>query len=230
MRVRYLLFVFVVFSCEIQEKGVEIDFIPFNYFSSPLFKCWASGYLDYIKGENLSIDWTIPEKTLGKASDSVYDIVSLGEGGRITLSFNKTIYNGKGYDFAVFENSFNGRFLELAFIEVSSNGVDFVRFDTETLWDTTVDSYGMMDSSRLKGFAGLHKVGYGTPFDLDELKEKENVINGKIDLNNIRFIRVVDIIGDGRERDSKNNLIYDPYPTNGSSGFDLDAIGVYNCR
>jgi len=204
VRVRYLLFVFVVFSCEIQEKGVEIDSIPFNYFSSPLFKCWASGYLDYIKGENLLIDWTIPEKALGKASDSVYDIVSLGEGGRITLSFNKTIYNGKGYD--------------------------FVRFDTETLWDTTVDSYGMMDSSRLKGFAGLHKVGYGTPFDLDELKEKENVINGKIDLNNIRFIRVVDIIGDGRERDSKNNLIYDPYPTNGSSGFDLDAIGVYNCR
>jgi len=210
-------------------QGTE-ETVPFNYFSSNLFKCWADNYLDYIKGENLSTLWQTPEKSLGKANSSVYDVVSLGEGGRITLTFPKIIYNGKGYDFAVFENSFNGKFLELAFVEVSSNNIEFVRFDTESLWDRTVDSFGTMDSNKLKGFAGLTKVGYGTFFDLEELKSKPEVIEGRVDLNNIKYIRIIDIIGDGRNFDSKGNRIYDPYPTEGSAGFDLDGIGVYNCK
>jgi hypothetical protein len=47
-----------------------------------------------------------------------------------------------------------------------------------------------------------------------------------VDLQNIGFVRVVDMIGDGSETDSFGNPIYDPYPTTGSAGFDLDAIGV----
>lgn len=226
-----LLLLFLIFCCPITDnKGTDLDLVPFNYFLSPLFKCWATGYKDYIEGENLTNEWKDPLKALGKGGNSIYDVLSLGEGGQITITFPKKIYNGSGYDFAIFENSFNGRFLELAFVEVSSNCIDFVRFDTETLIDTTIDSYGEIDSKKLKGFAGLHKVGYGTPFDLEDLKNKEEVITGKIDLNNIQYIKIIDIIGDGREKDSKNNLIYDPYPTFGSAGFDLDAIGVYNCR
>lgn len=231
MKIRFILILFTLLSCNINEKGIEEKVsIPFNHFSSPLFKAWATDYMDYSPGFNLSTIWMTPEKALGRASDSVYDIVSLGEDGHIILTFNKLIYNGNGYDFAVFENSFDGKFLELAFVEVSSNGNDFVRFDTDTKWLLPVDSYGNMEPSKLKGFAGLTKVGYGTPFDLDDLKNKNEVIQGKVDLNNIKYVKIVDIIGDGRELDSKGNHIYDPYPTNGSAGFDLDAIGVYNCK
>ncbi len=232
MKKRVVVLILIIFiSCDFNENGTkEETFVPSNYFSSVKFKTWATGYINYIQGENLAQTWSDPKKALGKASDSVYDVVSLGEGGEITLTFDKTIYNGMGTDFAVFENSFDGSFLELAFVGVSSNGIDFVSFDTETLWDTTVDSYGKMDPKKLKGFAGLTKVGYGTVFDLEDLKNKSEVISGKVDLNSIRYIKIVDIIGDGREIDSKGKPIYDPYPTYESAGFDLDAIGVYNCK
>jgi hypothetical protein len=49
-----------------------------------------------------------------------------------------------------------------------------------------------------------------------------------VDLSNITAIRIVDIIGDGSVRDSLGHLVYDPYPTTGSAGFDLDAVGLIN--
>ena len=45
---------------------------------------------------------------------------------------------------------------------------------------------------------------------------------------NIRWVRVVDVVGDGSCTDSFGNVIYDPYPTIGSGGFDLEAVGVIN--
>jgi len=35
-------------------------------------------------------------------------------------------------------------------------------------------------------------------------------------------------VGDGSNLDSLGEVIYDPYPTSGSAGFDLDAVGVSN--
>jgi len=37
-------------------------------------------------------------------------------------------------------------------------------------------------------------------------------------------------VGDGSCTDSFGNVIYDPHPTEGSAGFDLDAVGVLNYR
>jgi hypothetical protein len=57
------------------------------------------------------------------------DIVSLGDSGVATLTFSSPIANGLGPDFVVFENGFldpandSFAFLELAFVEVSSDGV-----------------------------------------------------------------------------------------------------------
>src|SRR5437868_4541796 len=62
---------------------------------------------------------------IGKADGS---IVSLGDGGIAVVTFTTPIKNGPGFDFAVFENSFDGAFLELAFVEVSSDGTTFFRF------------------------------------------------------------------------------------------------------
>lgn len=49
-----------------------------------------------------------------------------------------------------------------------------------------------------------------------------------IDINEINYIKIDDIVGDGSCVDSAGNPIYDPYPTSESGGFDLNAIGVLN--
>ena len=54
------------------------------------------------------------------------------------------------------------------------------------------------------------------------------MLSGRVDLQNIAYVRIVDIVGDGTSLDSRGEPIYDPYPTAGSAGFDLDAIGVSN--
>jgi len=52
-----------------------------------------------------------------------------------------------GFDFAVFENSFNDSFLELAFVEVSSDGINFVRFPatSNTQTDVQITGFGTID-------------------------------------------------------------------------------------
>ena len=52
----------------------------------------------------------------------------LGDDGSLVLTFPAPIADGAGPDFAVFENAFSTEFLELAFVEVSSDGTNFTRF------------------------------------------------------------------------------------------------------
>jgi hypothetical protein len=161
----------------------------------------------------------------GKADNQ---IVSLGDSGYATLTFQYPVYNGPGWDFAVFENGFSDDFLELGFVEVSSNGTDFYRFNAISITSDSaqVASYGTLDATKVHNFAGKYRSGYGTPFDLQELDS----IPG-LDINNITHVRIVDVIGTIDTNycsfDSEGNPVNDPYPTafpNG--GFDLDAVGV----
>ncbi len=39
-------------------------------------------------------------------------------------------------------------------------------------------------------------------------------------------VRLIDIVGDGSQTDTSGDLIYDPFPTIGSAGLDIDAVGV----
>ncbi|WP_334108090.1 PEP-CTERM sorting domain-containing protein [Methylobacillus sp.] len=199
--------------------------------TDPGFVQWATGYENYNPGPNVDATWKTPENALGGAAgtglDSVYDIVTLGDGGSITLTFSGTIYNGTGYDFAVFENSFNDTFLELAYVEVSSDGINFFRFPNYSFTSNPVSGYGTVDPTNIHNLAGKYKVGYGTPFDLDDL-----VGIAGLDVNAVSHVRLIDIVGDGSYFDSYPaeyggpNPIYDPFPTWGSGGFDLDAVGV----
>ena len=75
---------------------------------------------------------------------------------------------------------------------------------------------------------GKYRQGYGTPFDLADLSDKPEVLSGDVDLSSISHVRIVDVVGDGTFLDSLGKVIYDPYPTSGSAGFDLDAVGVSN--
>jgi hypothetical protein len=154
--------------------------------------------------------------------------VSLGDGGSAICTFTHPIRNGAGFDFAVFENSFDGLFLELAVVEVSSNGIDFVRFAAHSLTDTAVQkgTFDLLDATQLNNLAGKYSAGYGTPFDLAELAG-----NPMLDVENITHIKVTDVVGSidasFATRDAFGNKINDPFPTSFEAcGFDLSAIGV----
>lgn len=191
------------------------------------FVQWATGYKDYQPGSNVDAIWKTPEKGLGKAQGTATDIVVLGDSGRITMTFSGSIYNGPGADFAVFENSFSDTFLELGWVEVSSNGTDYFRFPNYSFTPAAVGGFGSIDPTNIDGLAGKYRQGFGTPFDLNALAGTAG-----LDVNNVQYVRIVDITGNGAQFDSYPaayggpHPIYDAYPTSGSGGFDLDAIGV----
>ncbi len=207
----------------------------------PSFKAWATGYeikrgwvnmADtslYVNGSNKA-SYGHPSAALGVASGVSTQVVSLGDGGSITLTFSVPVVNGPGFDFAVFENSFSDNYLELAFVEVSSDGQRFVRFPAVSLTPTNIQvgSFGSLDPTNLHNLSGKYRGGFGTPFDLNDLADSSGV-----NINNVRFIRVIDVVGSINPAfatyDAQGNKINDPFPTPfNSSGFDLDGIGLIN--
>jgi hypothetical protein len=190
--------------------------------------------------------------------DTTIPVVSLGDGGSITLSFAKPITNGPGADFAVYENGFlesgggaGDYYLELATVAVSSDGIHFFTFPSVSLTPTNltptsaqVGPYGTLDPSNLYNLAGSEPAGYGTPFNLDDLA---GVNSPYLNLDDITEVRVTDVIGNidpsvgpvtyddatnpifnGAYGDA-DHIINDPFPTDFStSGFDLDAIAELN--
>lgn len=155
-------------------------------------------------------------------------VVSLGDQGSVILGFDTPVADGPGPDFAVFENSFGDFFLELAFVEVSSDGLNFVRFPAISYVSENeqISTFGTIDATQIHNFAGKYRMGYGTPFDLADLKDSAG-----IDLNRITHIRIIDVGGcispEFAIYDSQGHKVNDPWPTPfDTGGFDLDAIGV----
>ena len=131
------------------------------------------------------------------------DVVSLGVGGSIVLSFSpNAIVDGDGPDFVVFENAFyvggnpNDVYSEPGDVSVSDDGVTWATFSTQ---------------------AGLHPVTSppaaptdwpacgGDAFDLAELG-----------LAHARYVRITDASGETCT------------PPANTAGFDLDAIAILN--
>lgn len=183
--------------------------------------------MDIADGSNGNASLGEANAALGQPG--VNGIVSLGDGGEAILTFEQPISNGPGPDFAIFENSFSDFFLELAFVEVSSDSHTWVRFPAHCLLSQTQQIGPFDDNSdpaKLNNLAGKYRGQYGTPFDLDELKDSVG-----INIDSIVFIKVIDCIGSLNPQyatyDTAGNAINDPYPTPfASSGFDLDAVGV----
>jgi hypothetical protein len=201
--------------------------------TDPSFVAWATSAASLTRGPQ---DINNPGGLLansGTANDALgpagSGIVSLGDGGVITLGFNSPIKNGSGFDFAVFENGFSDLFLELGFVEVSSDNNNFFRFPSVSLttFATQVGSFGAIDPTNLHNLAGKYRANFGTPFDLEDLVGVSPLLN----VNEVRFIRIVDVVGsinpNHATHDSWGNVVNDPYPTAfGTGGFDLDAVGV----
>lgn len=200
---------------------------------SILIKSWATacwifcGPMDISHPENGLATNGNSENAFGKANNLT---VSLGDGGTAILKFNPPIINGPGNDFVIFENGFTDNFLELAFVEVSSDSINFYRFNSVSLTDTNVQvgSFDTLDATKINNLAGKYRGLFGTPFDLEELKN-----NSGLQIDSIRYIKIIDVKGSINNLytsyDSQGHKINDPWPTPfESSGFDLDAVGIIN--
>ena len=206
---------------------------------SSAFVAWATGCtvergLQRIDKPNLGVANFGNESLALGVPGGTMDVVSLGDGGTATLTFASPICNAEGPDFAVFENGFANAqdpsmyFLEIGFVEVSSDGENFFRFPavTHVQYETQLGGSGCIDPAQIHNFAGKYEAMYGTPFDLDEVED-----NALLDKGKITHVRIVDVVGfldpEYATYDSEGHPVNDPWPTPfGSSGFDLDAVGV----
>lgn len=201
----------------------------------PEVKCWASLVVEQQRGLRNLADPSAGLASAGLAENSLgpalkNGVVSLGDGGYLTLGFPALICDKDGPDLAVFENGFSDSFLELATVEVSSNGVDFFTFPSvsETPDALQKGPFDTLQAVHLYNLAGKYRAGFGTGFDLAELEGRPG-----LDIRSIRFVRVRDVVGsvlpEFARRDSRGNIINEPWPTPfESGGFDLDAIAALN--
>jgi hypothetical protein len=206
------------------------------YKDSSAFRAWVSGcnvelgyinFVDtsvYFMGSNIAA-YGFPEDATGPPDNFV---ISIGDRGVATLALPAPMFDSTGPDFAVFENGFGDEFLELAYVEVSSNGIDFVRFPSVSLTPETpqVMTFDTLETTLIHNLAGKYRVFYGTPFDLSDLKDSLAV-----DLSAVTHIRIIDVGGcilPGYESfDAQGHVINDPWPTPfNTGGFDLDAVGI----
>ena len=202
---------------------------------SSAFVAWATG-ITVVRGPQNISNPSGPVATTGADSNALgmptlnntSDVVCLGDGGMATLTFARPITNGDGPDFAVFENSFGDTFLELAFVEVSSDGSRFVRFPATSLTPTETQTgpYASTDATMINNLAGKYRIGYGTPFDLEELRDSTG-----IDIDSIVYVRVIDVVGSVNPQyatyDAFGHMVNDPWPTPfAAGGFDLSGVGV----
>lgn len=242
-----------------------------NIILNPIFAGWATAVHTYQPAPGVGLDWNDPNEALGPASNEFSGVVSLGDlnqtqidqgipPGQITLSFTEPnhIRQKNGYDFAVFENGFISNFntdkgsvtgqmfAELTYVEVSSDAVNFARFPSVSLTPDLVGLYGTVEVSNLYNLLGKHpntgSICTATPFDLTDIANEPNVLSGLVDVNNIRYVRIVDIPGSGDFYDAAvkhidpntwpyacyadNHPIYDAWLTYDSAGADLAGIGA----
>lgn len=198
---------------------------------------WATFVFESVRGPQDYQQLELGLSSFGLDTDVLGDMgspFSLGDGGSITLGFNTEISNGPGDDLVVFENGFvfDGVYMELGFVEVSSNGFDFARLPAFCRQDSVVGPWGSSASELFYNLAG-NFVG-GTGIDLQDLIDANDplVISGTVELDHINFVRIVDVIGDlagNATQDHLGRAVADPYPTTGAgSGMDISGVAVIN--
>jgi hypothetical protein len=155
----------------------------------------------------------------GGASKGSVDVVSLGAGGEIVLSFApNAIVDGPGVDFIVFENPFyiggneQQPYAELGEVSVSDDGTTWVTYPCTATsypygqcagWHAVYSAPGNGISPVDPGTAG------GDPYDLAD-----------VGLTHARFVRI---------RDKSGEVCPDAGGGN-ADGFDLDAISIVNAE
>lgn len=176
-------------------------------------------------GQDLMPGVVLDRPQPGAAGAASLDVLSLGDGGEIVLSFEQTpIVDGPGPDLQVFENVFLGSgdprnpYADVAVVSVSADGTDWHTFP----YDYHPDGADVL--SRFEGFAGL--VAGGDTFDL-----------GAVGLAEASYLRIQDAGAAGepdtRLLDGDGEFVDDPGNVccpGTSQGFDLDGVVVLNWR
>jgi hypothetical protein len=130
------------------------------------------------------------------------------------------VYDNSGTNLVLVARGYNFLWTKLAFVDVSSDDTNWARFpatyfNTDVLFQATVpDSpahWLSQDATMIDGLAGKTALQYGTPFSLSTLTNNPNVQSGAVNLSNIHYIRLTDVIGDGSTLDQYGNPIYSPY-------------------
>jgi len=188
-----------------------------------------------------------PELALGPPSgggllQGSIDTYSPGSGGSLTLLMEPALLDGAGADLLVCENPFFvlgslKSFVEAAFVEVSSDGVHFARMPSSyTGPDEALPAFTGIQPARYRGFAGVMPVladpplvdpldvtrAGGDTFDLHELIGDPLVLSGQLDLDNVRYVRLVDVAA-GAAADSAGHTVFD-CGIGGVSSCDIDAL------
>jgi len=187
-----------------------------------------------------------PPEGGGSASGS-FDVYSLGVQGDITLELGSRCFDGPGADLMVAENPIlvagtGGSFAELMYVEVSTDGNTFVRFPTRYLGpDGPFPPFTGSPLGHFVGFAGVMPVisntttggdpldvvgAGGDAFDLVDLSDAPEVLGGQVDLDDINFVRLVDVQA-GADLDSLGNQVWD-HGLDNSASADADAIVAFN--
>jgi hypothetical protein len=154
-----------------------------------------------------------PPRGEGNSRGSL-DVISLGTGGEITLSFESNpIVDGPGVDFIVFENAFYASgdttkpFAELAEVSVSEDGVTFTPFPCTATEFPFGDCAGWRPVNATSEATALDPAAAGgDPYDLS-----------KINVKRVKFVKIVDKTNQRCTSQGPNN-----------NGFDLDAIAALN--
>ncbi len=152
-----------------------------------------------------------PPKGAGAINGS-FDVVTLGNGGSITLGFApSSIVDGPGPDFIVFENAFyisgdpSAPYAELASVEVSDDGQHFAAFPctaSEAPYESCAGFHPVYANPEENAIDATDPaVAGGDAFDLADL--------GLVQARYVRIIDRVDLTG-------------------GNGTFDLDAVSIVN--
>ncbi len=189
----------------------------------------------------------------GGPYDGSMDVYQLGLGGEVILEPGQRIWDGPGTDLVVYENPFltfagtqQETWVEALSVEVSTNGIDWVPFPTE--YTGPVGPFGLFQAvpmHRYRGFAGVSPasakddptageyvepsdvvLGGGDVFDLADLADHPLVQAQIVDLQDIRFVKLTDVVA-GQSTDSEGTVVWDCGDTLFACA-DVDAIHVKN--
>ena len=172
-------------------------------------------------------------------------IYQLGVGGQVTLELGDAAADGFGTDLIIYENPFlviggtnSETWAELLTVEVSSNNFDWAAFPTD--FGGNPGPFGLFQGLPMhwyRGFAGVSPVsadpsmgidpadvvsGGGDVFDFADLLNDPAVLAELVDLQDIRFVRLTDVVA-GTTTDTAGNFVWDCGDPSFSCA-DIDAI------
>jgi hypothetical protein len=177
-------------------------------------KVFAPGSYAGFGADRLPVIVLGPPQGGGLIQQSV-DVVSLGNGGSITVVFrDNVVVDGPGDDLVIYENAFHAGsetgpiFAEYGIVELSPDGKTWTQVPYDAESGTGLAGAQPVLSTSENGIDALAPEGGGDRFDI-----------GEVGLSLVRFVRITD---GGDAIPDPGNVV----PPANKGGFDLDAMGA----